>query len=102
MLAGPEHPCGKHSIEECLHQGGSEEVLALLVFELDPERLFERAANCRQGWKLSVADSAQGFARVRGQKPGHVFWSAQRRRVQHHTLEKLDKGLALLARKLFW
>ena len=44
VMLGPEHPGGEQAVEEGLHEGRAEEVLALLAGELQAERLFEGGA----------------------------------------------------------
>src|SRR5208282_170922 len=45
MVARPENPRGKDAVEKSLDQRRAKEMLALLAFEFDTERLFQRASD---------------------------------------------------------
>ena len=45
VLLAPQHPRREHTVEERLHEGGAEEVLALLGFKPHAQRFFKRSAD---------------------------------------------------------
>ena len=62
----PEDPGGEDAVEEGLDEGGTEEVLAFLAFELDAEGLFKRSLNVAKGGKVMVFGTGTSFAGVGG------------------------------------
>ena len=91
----PQHPAGEDAVEQGLHQCGLKKVLAFLAFELEAQRLFERAANTAERWQVRVCDAVARIACVRGQKPRHIFRVRQRGVGTQAAREEIVEALAL-------
>ena len=100
LLPRPGDPGREYPVEERLHEAGAEEVLALLSTKLHAEGLFEGPADRGNIRRLRSLDQGEGFARIRGQHPGHVLRARQRRRVQERSLEVLEETVPLVSGRL--
>ena len=94
----PQHPGGKHAVEQRLDQRGAEEMFALFRLELHAERFFQRGADgVQRGQVAGLFHAGAGVARIRGEKKSDLAGIVQRRGVQQHALEIFLKAFAQLA-----
>ena len=74
LIARPEHPRGEDPIEERLDERRTEEALATVTLEANPERLFQRRPQGRERWRVSRGlEPGQTVAGVRSEQPGQIL-----------------------------
>ena len=72
-VAGVDDPGGEHAVEEGLNEGGAEEMLALVAFEVEAEGGFEGGFDGGEGGEIAAFDAGLGFASVGGEEAGDVL-----------------------------
>jgi len=88
----PADPRGEDAVEEGLDQSGAEEMLAFFGDEFHAKRLFQSGSDGLKGGEFLLPfDPKQGIARIRCEKPCHIFWLAERGGVEAGALDKFDE-----------
>ena len=73
-LPRPQHPGGKHPVEQGLHQGRAEKAFAAAALEFQAQRPFQPLAQQHQSRQIAGAvHPGAGLAGVRREKPGQVL-----------------------------
>ena len=93
--AAPENPGGEDAVEECLDEGGAEEVLALFSFEGDAERLLQGGLNAVEGDDGMLGGAFACFACVGGKEFGDVLWLFERNLAREDAGEEIREGLGV-------
>jgi len=102
MFFAPQHPGGKDSVEERLHQGRAEEVIAAVALEGDAEGFLEGDANGVERGQVGALDAHAGIAGVGGQEPGDIFGVGQRRAAEHDAPQVFGEALGVLVGEEVW
>ena len=101
VFAAPQHPRRKHAVEQRLHQGCAEEVIAFFALEFEPEGLFQgRAQDLEGGQAGGFLDPGPRLARVGGQKPGQFLGLIEGRVMQHDPPKEILEPVPELVRRL--
>ena len=94
-LPRPQHPGGKHPIEQGLHQGRAEKAFAAFTLEFQAQRPFQTLAQQHQSRQIAgVIHPGAGFAGVRSKKPGQILGIGQRRVVAQGARQKIQQPVA--------
>ena len=97
VRAVPQDPGREHAVEEGLHQGGLEELLALGVRHFEAEGVFEGLADgLHRPVGGGVLDPAAGVPGVAGQEPGDVLRVGQRGRPAEAAFQEIEQPVAVL------